>query len=221
MKSTVPSDALLLPPVDYEIHSLPAAHSSRRLIAIIGLAACLTLFALYLVLRSAEKPVAPAEPAPPHAQGADVQAMVVRLAARLQEEPENGPGWQMLGKSYAVLGRFADSARAYGRATALLPADASLLADYADVLAMSQSGSFRGEPARLIRKALEIDSRHPKALALAGTEAFKRKDLRQALRYWKEALEFIPADSELAVAVRGGIAEVRKQRTSAAAKPEG
>lgn len=217
MKPAVPPDALLTPMVDCEVRSLPAATSSRRLLMIIGLAACVTVSALYLVVRSADKPIAQAvarhaAPMQARAQAPDVQAMVEGLAARLQREPENGPGWQMLAKSYAALGRFADAAGAYGKAVALLPTDAGLLADYADVLAMTQSGSFLGEPERLIQRALEIDPRHPKALALAGTDAFKRNDFKEALRYWNKALESVPADSELAISVRSGIATAEKRR---------
>lgn len=224
MKPAVMPAALPTPPVDYEIPAPPAATSSRRLMAMIGLVVCLTFAALYLVVCSADQPVAravtsQAEPVPPQVQAPDIQAMVVRLAARLQKEPGNGPGWQILARSYAALGRFADAAAAYRTAAALLPADANLLADYADVLAMSQSGSFRGEPTRLIRKALEIDPQNPRALTLAGDEAFRRDDLREALGYWNKGLEFVSADSALAVSVRGGIAEANKRLEGTAGNP--
>ncbi len=111
----------------------------------------------------------------------------------------------MLGRSYAALGRFADAARAYARAAALLPPGADLLADQADVLAMAQAGRFAGEPARLIREALTLDPDHPKALALAGTEAFGRQDYRGALARWEAALRNVPRDSDFAVAVRASI----------------
>lgn len=213
------NDAIPTTPVDYEIRPLPVASDSRRLMTLAGVAACVTLCSLYLAVRGTEKPVVQAAvshaaPASANAQAPDVQAMVERLAARLQQEPNNGPGWQMLAKSYAALGRFGDAAAAYGKAMALLPADAGLLADYADVLAMTQSGSFGGEPVRLVHKALAIDSRHPKALALAGTEAYRRGDFDNALRYWNKALETVPADFELAVSVRSGIVEAEKRRAA-------
>lgn len=219
MNAASTNDALPTPPVDYEVRPLPAATDSRRLAALIGLVAFVTLSSLYLAVRGTEKPLAQpvashAALAPANAQAPDVQAMVDRLAARLQKEPDNGPGWQMLAKSHAALGRFADAAGAYAKAAALLPADAGLLADYADVLAMTQSGSFGGEPVRLIQKALAIDPNHPKALALAGTEAYRRGDYGNALRYWNRALETLPADSDLAASVRSGIAEAEKRRAA-------
>jgi cytochrome c-type biogenesis protein CcmH len=217
MNHTAANDTLLTPPVDYEIRPLPVANDSRRLMVLVGLAAFVTMSSIYLAVRSSDKPTVPtlaphAAAMPANGKAPDVQAMVDRLAARLEKEPENGPGWQMLAKSYAALGRFADAAAAYRRAAALLPTDANLLADYADVLAMANAGNFLGEPARLIRNALEIDPRHPKALALAGTEALRRNAIDEALRYWTQALEAVPADSELAISVRNGIAEAEKRR---------
>lgn len=216
MKLPVSGDQPPTAPVDYEIRPQPARNRAPGLPAIIGVAAFLALCALYLLVRGADKPaVRPyavsAEPAQRH-EGADMQAMVELFAARLQQEPGNGPGWRMLAKSYASLGRFADSAAAYGKAAALLPADAGLLADYADVLAMAQFGSFHGEPARLIRQSLEVDAQHPKALTLAGTEAYRRSAFGEAQRYWSKVLQVVPADSGLAATVRGALAELEARR---------
>jgi cytochrome c-type biogenesis protein CcmH len=216
MKFPVSADLPPTTPVDCEIRSEAATHQSLGLPAIVGVAVFLALCALYLLVRGADKPAArpyavSAEPAQRH-EGADMQAMVELFAARLKQEPGNGPGWKMLAKSYAAMGRFADSAAAYGKAAALLPPDAGLLADYADVSAMAQSGGFQGEPARLIRQALELDGRHPKALTLAGTEAYRRGDFGSAHRYWDKAMQVLPADSELAATVRGAIAELETGR---------
>ena len=39
-----------------------------------------------------------------------------RLAARLQQEPDNAEGWVMLARSYTSLKRFDDAAVAYAKA---------------------------------------------------------------------------------------------------------
>ncbi len=44
---------------------------------------------------------------------AQIGAMVQRLADRLAQNPDDVEGWKMLGKSYSVLGRFAEAAHAY------------------------------------------------------------------------------------------------------------
>ncbi|MGH8529021.1 MAG: c-type cytochrome biogenesis protein CcmI, partial [Nevskiales bacterium] len=67
-----------------------------------------------------------------------MQAMVGRLAERMKANPEDGQGWVMLGRSYGVLGRFDDAASAYANAVERLPGNADVLADYADMLGMTQ-----------------------------------------------------------------------------------
>ncbi len=217
-------DALPNPPLDYETRSpAPATGWSRERIAFVSIVIGLVSAAVYPLLRPTEKSATSASSAAPaaaHGQGTgvspDVAAMVDRLAARLQKEPENGAGWQMLAKSQAALGRFTDAASAFRKAEALLPPDADLLADYADVQAMAQSGNFTGEPARLIRSALAINPKHPKALALAGTEAYKRGDFQAAIGYWNKTLEQVPVDSSLAIAVKGSLAEARQRSANPA-----
>lgn len=84
--------------------------------------------------------------------------------------------WSMLARSYNALGRFDDAANAYARLVKLLPADASLLADYADTLAMALNRSLLSEPAKLTARALVADPKSIKAMAMSGSVAFERRD---------------------------------------------
>lgn len=140
-----------------------------------------------------------------------IQAMASKLAERLQQNPADGEGWLMLGRSYTVLGRHAEAAAAYGRATALLSPDPALLSDYADVLAVAQGRRLAGEPERLIARALEIDPRHVKALALSGTAAFERQDYRRAIGEWEKILALVPENSGVAQGMRKSIADARNR----------
>jgi cytochrome c-type biogenesis protein CcmH len=133
---------------------------------------------------------------------AQVEAMVAQLAQRLENAPANQPGdpkgWEMLARTYAAMQRFPEADKAYTRATALAPDDAQLLADHADVLAVLQGQSAIGAPEKLIARALKIDPKNPKALALAGSVAYERKDFAAATNYWTQARQLAPADSEFA-----------------------
>jgi cytochrome c-type biogenesis protein CcmH len=136
-----------------------------------------------------------------------IEQRVAALAERLRAQPGDIDGWLMLGRSYTVLGRYRDAATAMERASALAPQNAGLLADWADVLAMSQGRRLTGRPAQLIQRALDADPRHVKALALAGSVAFETKDYAAARGYWEQLLAVVPADSPLARSVQGSIAE--------------
>lgn len=125
-----------------------------------------------------------------------IEGMVARLAAHLRENPDDADGWRFLGRSYAALGRFPEAVDAYARAAARMPRDAQLLADFADALGMARGQSLRGEPEKLLLRALELDPANLKALALAGTAAFDRRDFRAAAGYWRRMLPLVPAGSE-------------------------
>mgnify|MGYP000877985449 CR=1 FL=1 len=143
-----------------------------------------------------------------------VEQMVERLAERMEKRPpgnvDDTEGWVMLGRSYALMQRYADASRAFARALQLMPEHPQILVDQADMLAMQQGGSLQGEPLRLIEQALRHDPTNPKALALAGTAAYNRKDFNAAVGYWSRARETASgADGEFTRALDRSIADAR------------
>ena len=137
-----------------------------------------------------------------------VEEMAAKLATKLEKDPGNADGWVMLARTYYALQRNADANKAFERATALRPDDAGLLADYADALASTQGG-IAGQPLALAERALKIDPTHWKALALAGTAAFDRKDYKQAVAYWEKMKATVPSGSPIAASIDNSIAEAR------------
>lgn len=140
---------------------------------------------------------------------AQVNAMVEKLAQRMAQEPNNAEGWTRLARSYAMLQQFEQAQKAYVHTIAISPPNAQLLADLADIQAILQGQSTLGEPENLANRALKIDPRNVKAMALAGSAAFERQDYARAATLWAEALPLAPADGELAKAIEGGLAIAR------------
>ena len=140
----------------------------------------------------------------------DIEGMVERLAQRLEKDPNNAEGWQMLGRSYAALQRMPEALAAYKKALALNPNNAPLLVDYADLLAF-ENKSIKGEPIRLVQKALQIEPNNLKGLALAGTASFETGDYKKAEEYWSKAKGLVPADSEFARGMDENIAAARAE----------
>jgi cytochrome c-type biogenesis protein CcmH len=140
-----------------------------------------------------------------------IESMAMKLAERLQDNPQDGQGWLMLARSYTMLRRYGEAAAAFGRATSLLAPDAGLLADYADTLGMAQGRRLTGEPEQLIARALAVDPKHIKALALHGSVAFERQDYPRAIAVWEEVLALVPADSGIAKGMRNSIADARNR----------
>jgi len=167
----------------------------------------LLALALYLAVGN---PAALGPREDPHAFDAQqLTALVERLAAKMRDNPDDAEGWRLLGRSYAALGRFPEALDAYAKAAARKPRDADLLADMADVLATTRKERLQGEPEKLVLRALEIDPQNLKALALAGTAAFDRKDFDAAARYWQRMLPLVDPGSDDARQIQASIAEAR------------
>ena len=194
--------------------AVPDEAGSRRRprAALLALAAVVPIAALaiYLVIGT---PAALDGGADPHGQmNAQLEGMVERLAAKLRENPDDADAWKLLGRSYAVLGRFPEAADAYAKAAVRSPRDAQLLADFADALAMARGerrieNPLSGEPERLVQRALEIDPSNLKALALAGTIEFNRRQFAAAAGYWKRMLPHVEPGSEDARIINANIQE--------------
>ncbi len=206
-----------------------SAPPSRRLLAVLGSFVLLVAAAGYALTGSpsllgnpAPRGVAGAAAqdagAPSHAVSAEqIAEMTQRLAARLKEQPQDPQGWAMLGRSYSVLGRNDDAVQAYATAVAQQGDDAALLADYADALAVKNNRVLAGEPMKWVRRALDIDPKNVKALALAGTDAFDRKDFSGAVKLWEKLLEHGPSDAGFVEQVKSSIAEARERSGIASA----
>ena len=198
-RSRIELEARLLQDVSPED---PASLSQGRKTAIVaGIAIPLCAAAVYFAVGMPSAVVSP----PDH-----IETMVARLNAHLRENPDDTDGWKLLGRSQAALGRFPEAVEAYSRAAARSPRDAQLLADFADALGMARGQSLQGEPEKLVLRALEIDPNNLKALALAGTAAFDRREFRAAAGYWQRMRPLVPADSEDARAIDENVAEARK-----------
>jgi cytochrome c-type biogenesis protein CcmH len=136
--------------------------------------------------------------------------MADRLAQRLEKNPEDAEAWVLLAKSYQMLGRSTEAVKAFARALQLVPNSAQLYADYADVQVGAANGQWSDEARAAVKKAIELDPAHPKAIWLAGTDAFLQKNYVEALRYWEKLPPLVEPNSEAAQVVQNNIAEARK-----------
>ena len=183
----------------------PIAKSTSKATAIsVGLAVPLLAIGIYGFLGSpfALDPVSTSDSSTADVSPAQVEELVKQFAARLENLPPDQAvdpkAWEMLARSYAAMQKFPEASKAYKRAVELAPGNAQLLADHADVMAMMQGQSTRGEPAKLIARALVLDPNNLKVLALAGSAAFEVQDFPTAITHWSKALQLAPADSEFA-----------------------
>jgi len=194
----------------------PAAGRSPWLAAALALLIPVAAGLMYLQTGSPDALFVQSAAGDPHGDGGhqvtqqEIDAMLRKLDARLKENPGDLNGWITLARTNYALKRYPEAVGAFEKAVALDPKDADLLADYADALAMAQGRKLTGKPLELIQRALKIDPKQWKALAMAGTEAFDRRDYAAAVRYWETLQASLPADAEIAKSIAGSIAEARE-----------
>jgi cytochrome c-type biogenesis protein CcmH len=193
-------EARVLQDVVVEESAAPRRRSALSLTVTLALAVPLCAAALYIAVGNPSAIDSPA---------VHLQTMVERLAAHLRENPDDSVGWKLLGRAYASLERFPEAADAYAKAAVRAPRDAQLLADFAEALAMARGRSLEGEPEQLLARALELEPQNLKALALAGTAAFARKDYAAAAARWEKMLPLVAADSEEARSIQASVDEAK------------
>lgn len=190
-----------------------SARGGRPTAVVLALSVPLLAGLLYWKLGSPDafSPLATAPESAHQLSPEQVDTMVQQLAERLKSEPDNIDGWVVLAKTYYTMRKFPEAAAAYEKLTQLVPNEPSLLTDYADALAMSRGRDLSGKPLELVEQALKVDPTHWKALAMAGTAAFDRKDYKGAVDYWERLRDSQPPDSPIVKSISASIDEARRQ----------
>ena len=207
---------------------LKAVMSSRKLAYTVALVMPLSAVLLYLKVGTPRALSAETATAAQNTESAGnqtgemsqqrIEANVAALEKRLEQNPNDGPGWAMLGRSYSTLQRYKEASAAFEKAAAIAPNDADLLTEYAFALSMARSQDWHGKPTELLTKALQIDPNNLKTLVLAGNAAFKTKNYNQAIQYWEKVLPTLPPNSEVQESLSAKINEAKRLAKSASSK---
>ena len=129
-----------------------------------------------------------------------------RLEKKVKRLAKNPTDWWMLARTYTELKRFPEAVTAYERLVVLVPNEAQLWANYADVYAMAHGQTLQGEEvAKLLNKALELNANNTTALALSGSAAMERGDYATAITRWQTLIDQLEPDSQDIHIYRGGI----------------
>ncbi len=139
----------------------------------------------------------------------DVGEMVLSLAGRLEDNPDDVKGWLMLGRSYQTLQRYDEAVAAFEKALALEQGqNAQTLVALAIVLMERQDGEMPDRSATLFENALALDPNNPNALFYAGGAAAQRGNKALAADRW-EMLLGLNAPAEIQELLQRMISEWR------------
>jgi cytochrome c-type biogenesis protein CcmH len=149
---------------------------------------------------------APAQ-SPGGASGPDVAAMVDKLEKRLRDEPNDLPGWLMLGRSYVALNRLDDAIVAYDHARQLDGKNVEAAMGLGEAMSLRAGGEITPAAAQLFEEALSMAPDNPKALLYGGFAAAVRGDRALARSRW-QALKALHPPPQIEQMLDARIAEL-------------
>ena len=144
-----------------------------------------------------------------HSQS-DMMAAIERLQNRLKETPDDAQTWYMLARTLSNVGRFAEALDAFREVDRLVPNNADIIADMADMTAAANNKVITDEARALLQRALKIDPGQWKALALLAIDAWDHEKYAEAAAYWEKLLVVLPEDFGDAQQIRNNIDEARR-----------
>lgn len=164
-----------------------------RLLLIVAIViACISIG--YAVTRGTSPAPAPAAPSPSiAAQPTDPESAIHALQERVGANPDDAGAWQQLGWAYFDGRRYADAARAYRRATAIAPGNATFWSSLGEAIVMgSEKDPMPPEAAKAFDKAIGIDAKDPRARYFLAVRRDLRGDHGGAIGDWLALLADTP-----------------------------
>jgi len=148
--------------------------------------------------------------AEPAAAGIDLEKAAVGLSARLADNPEDGQGWLLLGRTYLELEKPAEAANALSEAVKRLPPDAEMLAQLGESIGLAARPSAPPpEAEQRIDEALKIDPKNQRALWLKGIFRRLAGDQPAALAAWTSLQGLLDPSSAIANSLAEQITQLR------------
>lgn len=145
------------------------------------------------------------------AGGEDPEAIIRALQDRVGANPGDADGWRLLGQAYYLSQRYADSARAYRRATGLKPDNAALWSAYGEASVMADPRDpMPAEALTAFRKAHALAPKDERARYFLAVARDLEGDHKGAIADWLALLADTPAGAPWEADLRRTIEQVGK-----------
>lgn len=147
-----------------------------------------------------------------------MRGSILRLAKRLENQPENHDGWFLLGQSYMNLDEFEKSAGAYQHLLEKFPEDSGLSAYYAEALFLADDRKMTARVSKAIDVAYSLNPQNVAMLEIKAMNAFQTGDLGVAVTLFEKALA-TGVEGERAGLIQQAIARLRAELGNKAPPP--
>jgi cytochrome c-type biogenesis protein CcmH len=169
----------------------------RRAVAVVALVALpIGAAGFYLLLGS---PLLPDQPLAPRLAEArntpSMDAVIARVESHLEQNPDDGRGWEVIAPIYTRLGRFEDALKARRNALRLNGETAQRSAALGEALVLAANGVVTAEAKAAFERAVALDGSDVQARYFLGLAAEQGGNPAQAAEVWRALLEAAPPDA--------------------------
>jgi cytochrome c-type biogenesis protein CcmH len=137
-----------------------------------------------------------------------ITELVARVEAYLEQNPEDGRGWEVIGPVYMRLGRYDDAVKARRSALQFLGPTAEREADLGEALTGAQNGVVTAEAREAFDRAVRLNAGDVRARYFLGLAADQDGRPKEAAAIWRALLAEASADAGWAGFVRESLARV-------------
>jgi len=185
-------------------------HSNRRIFALVGAALAIPLMAapLYALLGSPELAGQPLADRGRGEEGTSILSLIARIEAHLQENPDDGRGWEVLAPVYMQLDRYDEAVTARRNALRLMGNTPVRQANLGEALTAAAGGVVTAEAKEAFEQALIADANEVKALFYLGVAAEQDGRTEEAAKRWHQIADNAPPDAPYLPVVRRSLARI-------------
>ena len=121
------------------------------------------------------------------AQIKDPQQLIDQLEVRLQQDPNSAQGWYLLGKLYLDQQHYQQAESALTKSWQLQPTHYETVVALAKANFFSHQGHLTPSMVTLLLSVIKSLPEPVDALNLLAVDAYRKKDFRTAVDYWRQA----------------------------------
>jgi cytochrome c-type biogenesis protein CcmH len=137
-----------------------------------------------------------------------VAGIIARIEAHLEEEPNDGKGWEVVAPVYMRLERFDDAVKARRNALNLLGTTPAREVDLGEALTAAAGGVVTAEAKQAFDRAIAGDGDSVKAMFYLGLAAQQDGKSEEAVRIWRDLIGKSPPDAPWLTVVQESVARV-------------
>jgi cytochrome c-type biogenesis protein CcmH len=188
-----------------------AATWRRRAVAIVALVALpIGAAGFYLAVGS---PLLPDQPLAPRLAAAarntqSIDGLIARVETHLEQNPDDGRGWEVIAPIYSRLGRLEEAAKARRNALRLNGDTAERAVALGEALVLAANGVVTAEAKAAFEKAVALDGSDVQARYFLGLAAEQDGNRAQAAEIWRALLAAAPPDARWRDFIQRALARV-------------